>query len=1099
MPGGEIASLFVRIRPDVTGFAAEATTAVKASLEEIQGQVTAAANAQIAETKAMVKANMGVAASYKAIGDAADAGSYEQQIAYAKAVDAAKTAASLMVDSSDEAVAGTLKQIDENAKLSASYIETGDAAKRSALAQLAAIKGSTSSVGGGGGASGVAKVGEDAKKSDGPLETLRKHLFNFYTLLDAGIGGYFAVDFIKDVTSAAAGVQKSQEVVQDEFGKSAATISQFATTSAQGLGITDNAAESTAAKFGILFKSLNIAQPAAAQMTVGWEKLVGAIAQLRGVDPTSLLANITNAAAGNTRGLKQLGIVVNTATLEQEAFQLGLTKTSTQALSPGQKAIATYAEATANLSTFQQQAAAHANDYANVQIRLSTAWSNAKDIIGEQLLPSFTKYVGELSNWLSNLSKSGALQKDVNSDLQKAGSAFNTIKGAVEAILKPIESLIGLLGGAKQATEIFIAAWSIEKLAGIASAIQNNLIKAGIDEIGPRAVVASAAYDASLGDMEIATAGLTATIKGALISTGIGALVVAAGIAAVEIIQHWNTVKVWLAAFGQWIEQNAEALFAIPIVGQFAYVAVEVVKHFDAIRSAAEKLGADLKEIFKNPVKGIEDTFRDMGKIIEDVFVSVGHAILIQMAGTVSAILGLIAKIPTSFNTHIPGVGRVGGTNPAIALKASFDAYVKNLELMEAASKTGGSDAADKFAGAFGSAGSISTVTAAAKKVGKAVHDTVATAATGDNGLNNQKMEEALADSIFNTGIANSIKDAKTKLADAISSNNQKIKDAQTSLGDYIVSGTQRIQKAMTDNNATLTNLGKQADTNLTSIAKKLATDAGDLIQKNIDLGTLPANAALNASLTALQTNLLSGKAQGNLALLTQQAQALTSQVDVKGNTATLKDTVEQHVEGIVTSLQTGKVGIKSAMKEITDYLNSQGITFKTAGKLLGSTFAEGMTADLKAIATQYDQIGLLPKSIRDAASKATSAGAGPKIVDVKDEIAKLRSSLDTATATYKKTLTEKEAKLKVTISDSDKAIAQAKEHATQTYQTDALRVAEHHYQEAIKQTALLTKIAASNASLAALSTNTSGFKSSTVTNPGNASHNARAAAKRGA
>lgn len=219
-------------------------------------------------------------------------------------------------------------------------------------------------------------------------------------IVAGAFAGIAVFDFAKSAVEGAAQLQKSTEVVASKFGEASDAVTKFNDTAAAKLGISAAVGESTAAKFGILFDNLGIGKKRAAEMTVGFEQLTGSLSAIRGADPSDVMNKIVLAAAGNTRGLKQLGIVVDTAGIKQEALKQHLISTVKDAITPAIKAQAIYGIATKHLADYQTEAAKHSGDFANQQRVLSAEWANAKDRIGADLLPAMTKLATGLSTIL---------------------------------------------------------------------------------------------------------------------------------------------------------------------------------------------------------------------------------------------------------------------------------------------------------------------------------------------------------------------------------------------------------------------------------------------------------------------------------------------------------------------------------------------------------------------------------------------------------------------------------------------------------------------------------------------------------------------------
>jgi hypothetical protein len=270
------------------------------------------------------------------------------------------------------------------------------------------------------------------------------------------IGGIFAAekvfDFGKEVVQEASVIQKAQESIRAEYGKSGDVVEHFATTSAAQLGISAAASETASAKLGALFQNLGFGAEKSAGFNLELQKVVGGLSQIKGVDPTAILSKLnTTMATGSTRGLRDLGIALDAVTVKTEAMRLGLVKSTvdTGKVMAAQEA---FKESQANLAKVQEQsgrgsaefhkatianvlahealqkaiagtagpmtvqakdqailsligahqneimhqAAAHQDDAANQAKILSAEWQNMKAAIGEALLPVFTSFVQEL-------------------------------------------------------------------------------------------------------------------------------------------------------------------------------------------------------------------------------------------------------------------------------------------------------------------------------------------------------------------------------------------------------------------------------------------------------------------------------------------------------------------------------------------------------------------------------------------------------------------------------------------------------------------------------------------------------------------------------
>lgn len=404
---------------------------------------------------------------------------------------------------------------------------------------------------------------------------------NVAKIVGVALSAGAAFKFGEDIIEGAASLQKSVEAINLEFGKAGKAVTQFGEDGAKSLGISANLADSTSARFGILFKNLGIGGGAAAQMTVGFEKLAGSIAEIRGIDPSTVLQNLPLAAAGNLRSLKQLGLSFTTAQLSAEAFKLGLTDTINQALTPAQKAIALYNLATQNFSTFQDQAKAHAGDLTNQVFQLKAAWANAKDELGEGLLPIASKVITALSDGLTPAVNGVRL---VFSDLSKDVRQFAAF---VAPAFKPIEDAIGRIKS---------------DLTGNGGGIDK--LKKDFQDLSPAAkgvVIAIGLITAAVVALVAAAFPITATI---LVIGGLG-------VAFQQAYEHSSKFRDIVKDVGSWITGTL-----VPAIEDLAKKAAPA---FAQLYATAQAVFADLKKDFEEIASVAKSIWTNFGTTIKTV------------------------------------------------------------------------------------------------------------------------------------------------------------------------------------------------------------------------------------------------------------------------------------------------------------------------------------------------------------------------------------------------------------------------------------------------------------------------------------------------
>lgn len=216
------------------------------------------------------------------------------------------------------------------------------------------------------------------------------------TGLKAAAGAFAAgagLALIKDSITAASDLAETTSKLQVVFGPAlAAQVEAFGATAAQALGQSSAQALSAAGTFGGLLTSMGLAQPEAAKISTEFVKLASDMASFNNASPEETLAALKSALVGENDPLKQFGVVLNAAAVQQAALASGLIKTG-EALTPATTAQATYTEIM-RLSAQQQGDFGRTSEgLANQQRILTAQWADAKAQLGEVLLPTVLKVV----------------------------------------------------------------------------------------------------------------------------------------------------------------------------------------------------------------------------------------------------------------------------------------------------------------------------------------------------------------------------------------------------------------------------------------------------------------------------------------------------------------------------------------------------------------------------------------------------------------------------------------------------------------------------------------------------------------------------------
>jgi uncharacterized protein YukE len=778
-------------------------------------------------------------------------------------------------------------------------------------------------------------------------------------IVAGAIGAVAVGEIVKSSVEAASSIQKQLEVIRFEFGRASAGLIHFADTAGIALGDSNRSTDEASARFGLLFKSLGVGQKQAAGMTLGFEKLALSVNAIRGggaQGAATLLKQIVLAAAGNTRGLKQMGIVVDSTSEKIAAFKLGLTTSMTQALTPAQKTQAIYAIATAHLGQTMALAKAHAGDLANVQARLSAEFMLAKERLGNALLPFMARFVGFLADKLPRATEVlfGVLH-DLKSEFV---TAFDVVKPLFEPIIRVVRSVVDAFRGG----------------GGITGALDR--IRADFTKLSPAAkiaVVALGAVAAAFAAIVITSFPITsivilgaalaeayrrsATFRAEIARLGAffrGTIVPAfhTAVAAVNQFFHsapvtstlhdalqklisvakslWQTFKVVFAATAQVFRLYIGIILVIwhhfgntimtYIKTTMNVVAATIKGALEIIRGIIDFFTGLLTLNWKKAWKGITEILggalhaatavvKGWGHVLVAFFTDLWHTIEKIVLEGIEKVVHLLAKIPTGFTVF---GHHFGFTNPFQGWDDSLKNTISNIGKTKKAAVAAAvqTDAAVRRGLAKGGndPGTQSVAKATGKKIGDAIGQGAADGVAGAN-----------------TAIQNSVRGAKNNLD----------------------------------------KIGQDLSKTITDIQAKLGGAAGAL-----------AGSPQGKAFQKLKQLIESGAPSFEI----QRARAaLSSQLSNVGKTTGTGSVIGTQLANLTAQFNKGQIGYKEFERRLHEILRKDGFTLAQALKKAGPALADQLRAEIRAMSAQAKAIAAVPAKFRGIGG--AGGGADIKII----------------------------------------------------------------------------------------------------------------------
>lgn len=187
------------------------------------------------------------------------------------------------------------------------------------------------------------------------------------------------------------------------FGDAANQVLKFGDTTAQSMGISKTAALNAATTFGTFGKAAGLTGSDLASFSTNFTTLAADLASFNNTTPEQAITAIGAALRGESEPIRNYGVLLNDATLKQEALNLGIYDGS-GALTAQQKVLAAQAAIYKQTTDAQGDFERTSGGLANQQRILSASIQDTQAAIGKALLPvvqAVLPYLTRFADWAS--------------------------------------------------------------------------------------------------------------------------------------------------------------------------------------------------------------------------------------------------------------------------------------------------------------------------------------------------------------------------------------------------------------------------------------------------------------------------------------------------------------------------------------------------------------------------------------------------------------------------------------------------------------------------------------------------------------------------
>lgn len=222
-------------------------------------------------------------------------------------------------------------------------------------------------------------------------------------------------------------------MVDVTFGNLSGEVDSFAKNAVTQFGLSELSAKQFTSTMGAMLKSMGFTERAAADMGMQIAGLAGDIASFYNLGTEEAFYKIRSGISGETEPLKQLGINLSVANLEQYALTQGITK-SYNAMTQQEQALLRYNYLLSVTSDAQGDFSRTSESWANQTRILSEQFNSLKATIGQGLINAFTPVIRVINTVLAGLQAVANVFRQVTALLFGKAASGGTTQKALEGV-----------------------------------------------------------------------------------------------------------------------------------------------------------------------------------------------------------------------------------------------------------------------------------------------------------------------------------------------------------------------------------------------------------------------------------------------------------------------------------------------------------------------------------------------------------------------------------------------------------------------------------------------------------------------------------------
>ena len=272
--------------------------------------------------------------------------------------------------------------------------------------------------------------------------------------LAAALAAAFAVQKVIQFGAACiqlgSDVAEVQNVVDVSFGGMAYKMEEFADTAITSFGMSELAAKKTGSTYMAMAKGMGVADEAASDMAIALTGLSGDVASFFNLSQEDAAYKLRSIFTGETEALKDLGVVMTQANLQQYAMANGM-NSNIQAMSQAERVALQYSFVMDSLKLAQGDFLRTQDSWANQTRILSMQWQQFMSIIGQALTTVLLPVVKMLNTIVAALiNMANAFNAVITSIFGGAQKQIQATGAAIEGANAGIASSAGAAAAGEQ-------------------------------------------------------------------------------------------------------------------------------------------------------------------------------------------------------------------------------------------------------------------------------------------------------------------------------------------------------------------------------------------------------------------------------------------------------------------------------------------------------------------------------------------------------------------------------------------------------------------------------------------------------------------------